>query len=260
MSFYDDTQNSFTNFAMSGIDQRHLGVEIGIKVPLPIKGLSISGVLSAGEYIYTSTPTMTQTIDNSTEVIVDNTPVTYWSYTPVFQKSLDETGQEIYETDYDGNFIESGKIKHYVSGTPQIATEIALNYRLPSYWFFELNWQYFAKAYLSMNPLYRTDMACQGPDGVATATEITYMSSQEKFSPNSLLNASVGKSWYIQRKYNIGFSVEIKNIFNNKWVKTGGYEQTRLISSSTKDRYYKFDPKYFYMTGANYMLNIYFRF
>ena len=29
MSFYDDSQNSFTNFAMSGIDQRHMGVELG---------------------------------------------------------------------------------------------------------------------------------------------------------------------------------------------------------------------------------------
>ena len=49
-------------------------------------------------------------------------------------------------------------------------------------------------------------------------------------------------------------------MLNNRNVKTGGYEQTRLISSYGKDRYYRFDPKYFYMSGASYMLNIYFRF
>ena len=49
MSFYDDTQNSFTNFAMSGIDQRHMGIELGFKVPLPVKGLSVEGALSWGE-------------------------------------------------------------------------------------------------------------------------------------------------------------------------------------------------------------------
>ena len=32
MSFYDDTQNSFTNFAMTGIDQRHMDIELGFKV------------------------------------------------------------------------------------------------------------------------------------------------------------------------------------------------------------------------------------
>jgi len=260
MSFYDDTQHSFTNFAMSGIDQRHMGVELGVKVPLPVQGLSISGVLSLGEYIYTSTPKMTQTIDNSSAVVFDNQPVTYWSGTPIFQKYTDASGQVVYEKDLDGNYITKGKTKHYVPSTPQLATEIALNYRLPSYWFFELNWQYFANSYLSMNPLYRTDMACQGPDKVATAAEIEYMTTQEKFNPASLVNASVGKSWQFQRKYNLGFSLEVKNIFNNKWVKTGGYEQTRLITSSTKDRYYKFDSKYFYMSGVNYMLNIYFRF
>ncbi|MBR5073997.1 MAG: carboxypeptidase regulatory-like domain-containing protein, partial [Bacteroidales bacterium] len=34
MSLYDDSQNSFTNFAMSGIDERHIGVEMGFKAPL----------------------------------------------------------------------------------------------------------------------------------------------------------------------------------------------------------------------------------
>ena len=86
------------------------------------------------------------------------------------------------------------------------------------------------------------------------------MAAQETFAPQFILNASIGKSWYIDRKYNIGFSLEIKNILNNKWLKTGGYEQSRLIDSENDERYYRFDSKYFYMQGINYMLNIYFRF
>ena len=135
-----------------------------------------------------------------------------------------------------------------------------------------------------MNPLYRTMMAVAGPDNAMTdaalaehsATwflnqnmgdnmgltpgEIEYMAAQEKFDPVFLLNASIGKSWYIDRKYNFGFSLEVKNILNNRNVKTGGYEQTRLIDSESGERYYRFDPKYFYMSGINYMLNLYFRF
>ena len=44
-------------------------------------------------------------------------------------------------------------------------------------------------------------------------------------------------------------------------MKTGGYEQTRLVDNTvSKERFYRFDPKYFYMAGTNYMLNVYFRF
>ena len=259
MSFYDDSQNSFTNFAMSGIDQRHLGVELGFKVPLPVQGLSVEGALSWGEYIYTSTPRMTQTVDNSAEVIFDNGIVPYWASSPVYKKTVID-GQTVYETDVDGDPIVERYQKHYVPSTPQLAADLGLNYRTNSYWFFEIDAQYFANSYLDMNPLYRTDMATAGPDGIATPMEVEYMTAQEKFDPVFLLNASIGKSWYIDRKYNFGFSLNLQNITNNRSVKTGGYEQTRLIDSKSMERYYRFDSKYFYMQGFNYMLNLYFRF
>lgn len=87
------------------------------------------------------------------------------------------------------------------------------------------------------------------------------MASQEEFDPQWLFNVSVGKSWYIHRKYQIGFSLQGRNLLNNKWVKTGGYEQTRIIDDTKlREKYYRFDSKYFYMPGANYMMNVYFRF
>ena len=259
MSFYDDTQNSFTNFAMTGIDQRHMGIELGFKVPLPVEGLSVEGALSWGEYIYTSTPRMTQTVDNSAEVIVDNQPVPYWASHPVYKKYTDGD-VTVYETDTDGEYIVDKNQKHYVPSTPQFAANLGFNYRTKSYWFFEIDAQYFANSYLDMNPLYRTDLAVAGPDKIITPTEVEYMANQEKFDPVFLLNASIGKSWYINRKYNFGFSLNIQNITNNRNVKTGGYEQTRLIDSKSMERYYRFDSKYFYMQGLNYMLNLYFRF
>ena len=258
MSFYDDSQHSFTNFAMTGIDQRHMGIELGVQVPLFVEGLSISGVLSWGEYIYTSNPHMVQTVDNSAEIIRDE-DVPYWKSQPVYKIAGYIDGAPVYDKDADGNYIIEGEKKHYVPSTPQLAAAIGLNYNI-NYWFFEVTGQYFAHSYLDMNPLYRTAFACGGGDGVITPEEVNYMAAQEEFDPAFLLNLSIGKSWYIGRKYNIGFSLNVQNILNNKDVKTGGYEQTRLISSYEKDRYYRFDPKYFYMYGANYMLNIYFRF
>ena len=259
MSFYDDSQQSFTNFAMTGIDQRHAGVEFGAKIPLFVQGLTLTGVLSYGEYIYTSTPHMVQTVDNSAALVRDE-DVPYWQTSPIFKTVKMPDGSIEYDEDVNGNPIEIGRQKHYVPSTPQLAAELALNYRTRSYWFFELNGQYFDKSYLSMNPLYRTHFACSGGDGIETPDEIVYMTTQEKFDPAFLVNLSIGKSWYINRKYNFGFSLEAKNLANDTWVKTGGYEQTRLIKSEGKDRYYRFDPKYFYMCGRNFMLNLYFKF
>lgn len=279
MSFYDDSQNSFTNFAMSGIDQRHIGIEVGFKVPFFISGLTAQGALSLGEYVYTSTPKMTQTIDNSSTVVVENEPVTYWPAHPVYK--TDESGA--YVIDADGRYTVDKVQKHYVPSTPQLAVNLGLNYRLPSYWFFSLGANYYANSYLSMNPLYRTELAVVGPDDKMTsasreehrlswlltqdmvnqgltATEIEYMAAQEKFPAAFVVNASVGKSWYINRTYQIGFSLEVKNMLNNRNIRTGGYEQTRLLKSGSYTRYYRFDSKYFYMQGSNYMLNIYFRF
>lgn len=255
MSSYDDSQHSFTNYALTGIDQRHIGIEAGFKAPLPVEGLSASAVLSFGEYIYTSNPHMIQTLDNSAEILRDE-DLLYWKSSPsAFKKVGDQ-----YDIDANGNYIVSKEQKHYVPSTPQLATEIALNYRTSDYLFLELNAQYFAKSYLDMNPLYRSSTAVNGPDGIATPSEIIYMATQEEFAPAFIMNLSVGKSWYINRKHNFGFSLEVSNILNNKGVKTGGYEQTRLINSTAKDRYYRFDPKYFYMPGINYMLNLYYRF
>ena len=259
MSMYDDSQQSFVNFAMTGIDQRHMGVEIGAKVPLPLPGLSVSGVLSLGEFIYTSTPKMTMTVDNSSEIVVENIDVPYWKDSPVYQK-VNYNGSEVIEYDIDGLPVVKGTQKHHVASTPELATALSLNYRTRSYWFFELTGQYFAHSYLDMNPLYRTLSAVAGPDGIITPAEIEHMATQEEFNPAFLMNLSMGKSWYIQRKYNFGFSLNVQNLLNNTDVRTGGYEQSRLISSAGKDRYYKFDQKYFYMPGLNYMLNLYFRF
>ena len=241
MSAYDDLQNAFSNFAISGINERHMGIELGFKVPTYfVPNLSVQGVLSLGEYIYTSTPTMTQTVDNSADIVMSGVSVPYWSKT----------------------FLQDGSVtqKHYVPSTPQTAASLGLSYNY-NYWFIDADVEYFDRAYLDMNPLYRTDGAVAGLDNTITDKEVLYMTTQEKFKPAWLVNLSVGKSWFIKRKYQLGFSANVKNLLNNKNVKTGGYEQTRVVdNTASKSRYYRFDSRYYYNPGINYMINVYFRF
>ena len=255
ISFYDDTQSSFTNFAMSGIDKRYMGVELGVSIPIAW-GLSLQGAVSLGDYIYTSNPKFTQMIDNSATDVVNS--VVNWK----------------------GMKVES---------TPQTAINVGLNFRGPNNWYATLDFNYYDRLYLSMNPMYRTQYLENeikriydwnnletGRQKAAVVEVIDGIRAQEELGNAYTLSASIGKSWRIKYKYNLGFSLQVNNILNNRTFRTGGYEQMRLNKLSDPilfpddegnmtivkkpTTYSRFDSKYFYMNGINYYLNVYFRF
>lgn len=55
ISYYDDLQSTFVNFAISGIDKKFFGLEFGMTVPLYM-GLSLNGAVSVGSTPTTRTP------------------------------------------------------------------------------------------------------------------------------------------------------------------------------------------------------------
>ena len=255
ISFYDDTQGSFTNFAMSGIDKRYMGVELGLSVPIAW-GLSLQGAVSLGDYIYTSNPEFTQMIDNSATDIVKST------------------------VNWKGMKVES---------TPQTAINVGLNFRGPNNWYASVDFNYYDRLYLSMNPMYRTQYLENeikriydwnnletGRQKAYVVDVINGIRAQEELGDAYTLSASIGKNFRIKYKYTLGFSLQVNNILNNQTIRTGGYEQMRLNKLSDPilfpdadgqmqivkkpTTYTRFDSKYFYMNGLNYYLNVYFRF
>lgn len=231
ISFYDDIQRTFVNFSMWNINQLNTGVEMGFQAPL-IWNINMKGGLNYGYYVYTNNPYVTETVDNS------NTPVEGFENVQVYWK------------DYN------------VSGTPQLAGSIGLDYRSRDNLFLSLDASYYDYNYIDMNPLYRTDAAHLNLDEY----ESQALAHQEKFKAAFLLNASVGKMWSIDRKYTLGVNLNVNNMLNTQSIKTGGYEQMRLKSNErvyqgTTETYYSaFPSKYFYLLGASYYLNMYFRF
>ncbi len=255
ISFYDDTQGSFTNFAMSGIDKRYMGVELGVSVPIAW-GLSLQGAVSYGDYVYTSNPKFTQMIDNSATDVVHS--VVNWK----------------------GMKVES---------TPQTAINVGLNFRGPNNWYATVDFNYYDRLYLSMNPMYRTQYLenelkrIYDWNNLETGRQKAYVvgvideiRAQEELGSAYTLSASIGKNFRIKYKYTLGFSLQVNNILNCQTIRTGGYEQMRLNKLSDPiifpdadgqmqiiqkpTTYSRFDSKYFYMNGINYYLNIYFRF
>ena len=224
LNFYDDANKTFTNFAMSGMDQRHMGLEVAMQVPIAF-GFSFNSAINWGEYIYTSNPLVSQTRDNSAATIMENAEVYY--------KNL------------------------YVESTPQWAFNLGLSYRSGNNWYAGLDFNLYDRMYLSMNPLYRTDTALAGMWGNTAA--IKGMLSQEKFDFAWVMNANVGRMWYLH-KGSLGFSVEAKNLLNKQDIRTGGYEYGRLRQNTVTQEYEKFDSKYFYLYGINFYVNVYYRF
>ena len=225
ISYYDDVAKTFTNFAMSGMDKRHFGLEAAFTAPI-YHGLSLNGAVSWGQYTYDSNPDYTQIRDNSGVTLSEGK--VYW-------KNL------------------------RVESTPQTAVNVGLSYRGSRNIYASVDFNYYNNMYLSMSPVYRTDAVIVAGMSMEDLEQLRH---QEKFDSAYTLNASIGKNWYIHRKYTLGFSLEVKNILNNQDIKTGGYEQTRLSKNeeTTVTSYQAFDSKYFYMFGTTYYLNVYFRF
>ncbi|MBN2893621.1 MAG: TonB-dependent receptor [Bacteroidales bacterium] len=223
MSFYHDGYRNFVNYAMSGINKTHQGLEAAIEGEI-FTGFSAYAVTSLGYYRYTSRPTVSVTVDNSSEILAEDRTV------------------------YVQNFL--------VDGTPQTAGSFGLKYRSGSYWFFGVNANYIDDTYLSFNPERRTEDAVEYviPDSDLWNDIIL----QEKLPSGYTIDASIGKSFRFDYKYYLSINLSANNILDNQNIITGGYEQLRYdVADKDPD---KFQPKYFYLYGRQFYLNVSFRF
>lgn len=145
ISYYDDLQSTFVNFAISGIDKKFFGLEFGMTVPLYM-GLSLNGAVSVGQYTYDSNPTFVQLADNSSKILSDvDSSIVYW-------KDM------------------------RVESTPQTAVNVGLSYRSDNNWFASADLNFYDNNYLSMNPLFRTDEVLRaGATNAETAEMIRTM-------------------------------------------------------------------------------------
>ncbi len=234
--FLDDQGNVQTNNLVSevlqGVDKKHIGAELGIEAQVT-PTIKLKGAASYGQYTY------------------DNNPNLYIS-----------------ANDQAAFYGESNLKDYKVAGGPQKAYSIGFEYRDPDYWWFGATANFFDETYVDVSPLLRTSSFYTEPtDGLPMndynpeiARELL---KQEEFGNYMVVNLIGGKSWKIN-DYFIGFFASVGNILDKQY-RTGGFEQGRnanyrelLEDNSNPKR--RFGPKYWYGRGANYFLNVYFRF
>ncbi|MFH2095046.1 MAG: TonB-dependent receptor [Bacteroidota bacterium] len=226
-TFYHDELNTFVNYIMTGVDMLYTGAELGFEAKVT-QELSVTAVAAKGEYIYDSRPNVTISQDNNYEILAGDRVVYFKNYK--------------------------------VGGFPQTAASVGLKYWSSKYWFAGVNVNYFDDIYLDPNPDRRTAEALQGDDPdmqgfVITDPQWDVMLEQQKLDPGYTVDVYAGKSWKI-KEYYINLNVSFNNLLNNQELAIGGFEQLRYDRQNID----KFPPKYFYLYGRSYYVNLSFRF
>ena len=233
-NFYFDDVNSFTYVSMTGIKKNYYGVELGIDFKLT----SFLNFKALGTW------SEAKNINNADVVYMNSTKSTFYKDV-VYNKGMRE------------------------SGTPLSAYSGILSFHQGG-WFIDLKGNYYDRIYLSYAPSlrYGSTLRTMGTKFGGIDAEGNYTPyAQSEGKGGFMLDASIGKNIYLKRG-SLSINLMITNILNNQKIVSGGYEQSRssyTINQTTGEataRAYDFNknPKKYYVSGINGMLNIAYKF
>lgn len=226
-SFYDESLNTFTNFALSGVKRQYKGIELGMAYKI-LPTLTASAAGTYAQYQYKNNPTGYRSVENGLEPDSEST---------------------VYLRNYT------------CTSTPQLAFNIGLDWQAPKMFFVNVNASYLADYYVKLAYPYHEKMPglWEVAENTAQAQEIIdNFAHQPKLDNQWVLNASLGKMIYINRKLTLNLNLSVSNILNNKNLVTNAFQQTRVNT-----KYYNanaFPTKLQYAQGIKVYFNVGIRF
>lgn len=221
-SYYHDSERTFVNHLLTGVDKVHRGVELGFNYKLNDNwNFDFAGTVA--QYYYNNNPEGTISYENGKEMGIQE---------KVYLKNA------------------------YVGGTPQIAGTIGVNY-FYDFWFVSMNLNGMGRNYIDISPMRRlaSNYVNVNP-GTPEYEAYRDLTHQERYGSAFTLDFSLGKILYLKNRNSINFNLSVNNLLNRENVKTGGYEQGRLDLEKPN----KFQSRYFYMQGINCFLNVSYKF
>jgi len=224
ISFYYDDGNTMLNYALTKMNQRHLGAELGAEIKLTsMFSLILAG--NFGDYRYSNNALGTLNAENGYTLLntgaLDAQEIVYWK-------------------------------NYFVAGSPQIAGTLGLKFN-HDYWWVNINANYFDRIFVDVNPIRRV------PNNIDPKEPIfDEIRTQTKYKGQFTLDVSVSKSWRIKR-YTIGFNINVTNITNNKNLVTTAWENYRMdfnglnVDKHAIKNYYAYGTTFF--AGFNFTFN-----
>jgi hypothetical protein len=228
--FYHEDYKTFVNYVMRNVNVRNMGAELALQAKIS-PSFSATAVASWTQVFYTNRPDVSIYRDNDTTSRVGQSKV----------------------------FIKD----YYVASGPQSAYTLGLNYKSPKYWYANVNFNYLDRNYIDINPSRRTaDAVGLLPDASPEKASIL---AQEKLPSAFTVDVFAGISIRLKKYLKvvsdntfIYINAGVNNVLNNKSIVTGGFEQLRFDYATQNPN--RFPPKYFYGYGANYFINISYKF
>ncbi|MBB3696596.1 TonB-dependent receptor [Flammeovirga yaeyamensis] len=218
ISYWDDGENAFMNYALTGMGQEHTGVELGLSYNITSE-LRFRAAGTYASYLYNTNPLASATVDNRAEVLLEN--------------------EKVY---FNGR---------HVGGSPEIAGTVGLEYWSRNYWNVGFQINYLGDRYVTLNPVRYTDRAV---DGIAKGSEqYNEILHQEKVDDAYTLDVFAGKSWKINDMF-LRLNLNVNNVLNNQNIVTTGYQQYRF--DFTDQNAEKFPNRYYYAQGLRVFMNL----
>lgn len=289
--YYDDSYNTFVNYAMTGLDNINAGLEFALAIKAG-KYITLTPVVTYRYHKYTSDATTNYSSENG--MVLD-----YHEYTSNNQTEyipLYEIADKVYTK---GLYVASG---------PQLAASLKVSFFHPKMWFADITFSYFDKNYLSFAPSHRIQGLYTGMHADGSKSDVQYnimkdeagqpildndghevvaypynvLSDQEslvadKWYNRMLVDLSIGKLIYLPKRQSISINLSVSNLLNNTKFKTGGYQQGRIPTQSLQGQYngsgadrrqkkqispnvWKYPAKYYYAWGTNFFLSVAYNF
>ncbi len=225
--YYMDDRHSFTYVSLTGIEKEYYGIEVGLNLKVT-DWLNVKAIGAVQEAKY-----------------VNNANVAYM---------LSEDGRTYYDRVHNEGMREGN--------TPLSAFSLDLSYHANG-WYIDLIGNYYDRIYLYYTPVTRYEGRL-GWNNDGTAKDYSTIPAQAKGHGGFMLDASIGRQFYLSHGKRIGFNLMLTNMLNNMNIVTGGREQSRtdIDENGESIRTYSFQnsPYKFYANGINgmFMVNYYF--
>lgn len=219
--YYMDDKRSFTYVSLTGIEKEYYGIELGMDFKVnDWLNIKALGTISDAKY-------------------ANNADVAYM---------LSEDGCTYYDKCHNIGMREGC--------TPLTAASIDLSFHTRG-WYIDLIGNYYDRIYLYYTPVTRYEGRLSwNNDG--TAKDYSSIPDQAEGKGGFMLDASIGRSFYLRHGRRLGFNLMLTNILNNTKIVTGGREQSRtdIDEAGNSIRTYSFqnNPYKFYANGINGML------
>ncbi len=226
--FYDEVYQTYANYVLQGVRRVYKGVEVGMAYKItPSITATFAG--SFARFNYKNNPQGTRSFENGLHA---------------------DTTQTVYLNNY------------YLGSTPQINTNLGIDYAAPHNWFFNLNGTFQADSYVNLSPAYHEALPNLweqfGGSEAELQAKINELSAQDKVKNAFTLNFSVGKVIYINRRVSMNINVNVNNILNNRDIVTYAYQQGR-VDTKNYDRN-AFPNRLSYAQGVRVFANVGIRF